>query len=319
MATEPATPKVLKEADGSMPGSAEGLLAATSESAGLIRLPAGIELNEAQAKELELNSPVRLIVLAGAADCGKTTLLSILYEMFQAGTVDKKQFAGCHTFPAFEKKCHLGRTDSGNKDEDTVRNTYDGPHPEYLHLKLQNGPKALGHVDFLFTDVSGEMFEHARNSTDECKKLTFLLRASHILVFMDCEKLFQPKKCWGMAKDAKSLLQSCLDSGMFPQDCFVTVVWAKYDFVEAAKDKEKATAITFMQNEENEIKARFGSRITNLKFHQAAARPNRSPNMNFGHGVGELLEEWVTKFPAGHKEKIPSTATMPTETGNQAV
>ena len=301
-----------------LPGSAEGLLTATKDTAGLIRLPAGIELNESQAQELESNSPARLIVLAGAADCGKTTLLSILYEMFQAGTVDKKQFAGCHTFPAFEKKCHLGRTDSGNKDEDTVRNTYDGPHPEYLHLKLQNGPKALGHVDFLFTDVSGEMFEHARNSTEECKKLTFLLRASHILVFMDCEKLFQPKKCWRMAKDAKSLMQSCLDSGMFPPDCFVTVVWAKYDFVEAANDKEKAAAKAFMQNEENEIRTRFGPRITNLRFHQAAARPKQTPNMNFCHGVGELLEEWVTKVPTRRNEKKLSSVAAPREISGQA-
>jgi len=297
MATEPTTTQWTETSEESLPASAEALLAATNAVPGLIRLPAGIELNETQAQDMGSKLPVRLIVLAGAADCGKTTLLSILYEMFQAGIVEKKQFAGCDTFPAFEKKCHLGRTDSGNKEEDTVRNTYDGPHPEYLHLKLQDGPKALGHIDFLFTDVSGEMFEHARNSTDECRKLTFLLRANHILVFLDCEKLFQPKKCWGMEKDAKSLIQSCLDSRMFDPDCFVTVVWAKYDFVEAAKGKEKSTAKAFMQQVENQFKSRFGPRIKNLKFHQTAARPNRSKNLQFGHGVNELLEEWVAKVP----------------------
>lgn len=306
MPTEPTPTEGTDQTD-------EALLSATSAVHGLIRLPAGIELNEAQAQDMELRLPVRLIVLAGAADCGKTTLLSILYEMFQAGFVDKKQFAGCETFPAFEKKCHLGRTESGNKEEDTIRNTYDGPHPEYVHLKLQNGTKALGHIDFLFTDVSGEMFEHARNSTEECKKLTFLLRANHILVFLDCEKIFQPKKCWGMVKDAKSLIQSCLDSEMFAPDCFVTIVWAKYDFVEAAKGKEKVAAKTFIQNEQNEIEARFGSRIVNLKFHQTAARPNRSPNLEFGHGVSELLEEWVTKVPSSRKGNLMATHDSKTQ------
>jgi len=95
--------------------------------------------------------------------------------MFQAGPIEKKQLCGLVTpFPAFEKKCHLGRADSGNEEEDTIRNTYDGPNPEYVHLKLQNGSKALGHIDFLFTDVSGEMFR-------TCKK--FYRRMQEAYVF----------------------------------------------------------------------------------------------------------------------------------------
>jgi hypothetical protein len=262
---------------------------------GLIRLPAGIELNEEQAEQLASERKARLVVLAGAVDCGKTTLLSSLYEMFQAGPIEKKQFAGCETFPAFEKKCHLGRADSGNDKEDTARNTYEGPEPEYLHLKLQSGPKALSHIDFLFTDVSGEMFEHARNSTDECKKLLFLRRAAHILVFLDCEKLFRPEKRWGMVNDAKALIQSCLDSNMIEPDSFITVVWAKYDFIEAAKGKEKEAAKRFIKQIEDEFKAAFADRIKNLKFHKTAVRPTQYPKLKFGYGVHELLEDWIAK------------------------
>jgi hypothetical protein len=301
MALEPKPTQTATEPGHTLPASAQELLAATSAVPGLIRLPAGIELNEEHAKQMALERPVRLIVLAGAVDCGKTTLLTSIYEMFQAGPIEKKQFAGCDTFPAFEKKCHLGRADSGNEEEKSGRNPYDGPHPEYVHLKLQNGPKALGHIDFLFTDVSGEMFEHARNSTDECKKLTFLRRACHIVVFLDCEKLIQPTKRWGMVKDAKSLIQSCLDSQMFEPDCFVTVVWAKCDFVEAAEGKEKAAAKDLINYVEDEFKTRFAPRIKNFKFHQTAARPNRYPDLNFGYGVGELLEAWVTEIPQSRK------------------
>ncbi len=295
MAAEPNQSKSTDSDEGDLPESAEALLSTTAITSGLIRLPAGLELNEEQARQMASEKPVRLIVLAGAVDCGKTTLLSILYEMFQAGPVEKKQFAGCDTFPAFEKKCHLGRADSGNDEEDTGRNTYDGPHPEYLHLKLQNGPKALSQIDFLFTDVSGEMFEHARNSTDECKKLTFLHRASHVLIFFDCEKVLQPNKRWGMVKDAKSLIQSCLDSDMFDPESFVTVVWAKCDFLEAAKGKEKTAAKAFVQQVEDEFKTSFAKRIKNFKFHRTAARPSRHPELKFGYGVAELLEDWVSK------------------------
>lgn len=308
MPNEPTQPKATAESEATAQASAEALPTPSNAVPGLIRLPLGIELTEDDAQRMASEKPVRLIVLAGAVDCGKTTLLTSLYEMFQDGPIEKKQFAGCDTFPAFEKKCHLGRADSGNEEEDTGRNTYEGPHPEYVHLRLQHGPKALGHIDFLFTDVSGEMFEHARNSTDECKKLTFLRRASHILVFLDCEKLFQPAKRWGMVKDAKSLIQSCLDSGMIGAESFVTVAWAKYDFVEAAKSKEKAAAKAFMQQREDEFKTAFAHRIKNFKFHRMAARPKRYPKLKFGFGVGELLEAWVTKAPpVGKLEVEPPT------------
>src|SRR5271165_5168132 len=155
MPTEATPTATVLDAKKTLPASAETLLVGTGAVPGLIRLPAGIELDEAQVQKMTAERRLRLIVLAGAVDCGKTTLLTTVYEMFLEGPIEKKQFAGCDTFPAFEKKCHLGRTDSGNREEDTGRNTYDGPHPQYVHLKLQNGPKALGHIDFVFTDVSG--------------------------------------------------------------------------------------------------------------------------------------------------------------------
>ena len=139
----------------------------------LISLPSGTVLTEVQAQTMATDRSVRLIVIAGAVDCGKTTLLTSLYELFQTGPVKTSQFAGCDTFPAFEQRCHLSRVDSENENPDTVRTPYDGPHPEYLHVKIQDGAGEDGHIDFLFTDVSGEMFEHARNSTDECKQADF--------------------------------------------------------------------------------------------------------------------------------------------------
>lgn len=262
-----------------------------------IILPAGTELNEAQAQTMASGRPVRLIVIAGAADCGKTTLLTSLYELFQAGPIQANQFAGCDTLPAFEKRCHLSRVDSENEEPDTLRTAYDGPHPEYLHVKIQDVAAGASHIDFLFTDVSGEMFEHARNSTDECKKLTFLRRASHLLVFLDCEKAVHPEKRWGMVQDAKSLLQSFLDSDMLESACFVTVVWAKCDYFEAAKDKTPMNE--FVKHVEDDFNASFSDRIPNFKFHRTAARPTRFPNLKMGYGVKELLGDWIVNWPQG--------------------
>lgn len=263
----------------------------------LISLSGGIVLNEAQAQTMAADRPVRLVVTAGAVDCGKTTLLSIVYELFQTGPVSSIHFAGCETLPAFEQRCHLSRADSENDEAQTSRTPYDGPHPEYLHLKIQEGSDSDVHTDFLFTDVSGEMFEHARNSTNECKRLTFLLRAAHLVVFLDCDKAMQPDKRWGMVQDAKSLLQSCLDSGMLSPACYVTVVWAKCDFFEAAKDKKAVE--TFVAGVQEDFQTAFGNRIPHFKFHRCAARPTRFPNLKMGFGVREFLSEWVEKWPQG--------------------
>lgn len=267
-----------------------------------IRLSPGTVLTEAQALAMAANRSVRIIVLAGAVDCGKTTLITSLYELFQSGAVKKVQFAGCNTLPAFEQRCHLSRIESEKESADTLRTSYEGPQPEYLHLKIQNGDANADQIDFLFTDVSGEMFEHARNSTDDCKQLTFLHRASHFVVFLDCEKALIVDKKWDMVQEVKSLFQSCLDSAMLEHSCFCTVVWAKCDFFEAAKNK--AAVAEFVKEVEDDLKATFGNRLPNLKFHRTAARPTRFPNLKMGFGVRELLDDWITIWPQGRAMQL---------------
>ena len=271
-----------------------------------IQLPAGTALTEAQALALASDRSVRIIVLAGAVDCGKTTLVTSLYELFQSGPVKAVQFAGCNTFPAFEQRCHLSRTESEKESADTLRTTYEGPHPEYLHLKIQNGENEADHIDFLFTDVSGEMFEHARNSIEECKQLTFLHRASHLLVFLDCEKALITDKKWIIVQEVKSLFQSCLDSSMLDSKCFVTVVWSKCDFFEVAKDK--AAVAAFVKDVEDDLRASFGGRLPNLKFHRTAARPTRFPNLKMGYGVRDLLDDWIKIWPQGRAMQLAPPA-----------
>src|SRR5579872_6636824 len=77
--------------------------AAENPSSNFIDLPAGRELNELEATSLAISRPVQLIVIAGPVLCGKTTLLTSLYESFQSGGVSGCTFAGSNTLPAFER------------------------------------------------------------------------------------------------------------------------------------------------------------------------------------------------------------------------
>ena len=266
----------------------------------LIDLPSGKELNETSAIRLGASTLVRLVVLAGPVDSGKTTLLTSLYELFQLNPVCGQNFAGSMTLPAFEMRCHLARTASESATAQTERTVYKGPDPFYLHLRTASAEPPHAQADFLFTDVSGEMFEHAQNSTSECKELRFLHRASHFLLLLDGEKAVRPER-WGMIQKSKTMLESCLDAKMLPSFCAVNVVWAKYDYFEAAPDRDKEQHQAFRDEVVGQFQTAFRHRVGQLKFRQVAARPKQAPKLGFGKGVPELFKDWVTDYPQSRR------------------
>jgi hypothetical protein len=256
-----------------------------------IDLPQGKELNDVAALDLAKSRPVQWIVLAGPTDSGKTTLLTSLYELFQWRRVEGYAFAGSNTLPALEERCYLSRRDSGNVMPHTPRTPYKGPHPEYLHLRVRHTQGLRSFRDFLFTDVSGEMFEHARDSTTECKEMTFLKRANHFLLFLDSAKGVHQDKRWAMFEDGRALLRSCLDSAMIPANCVVNVVWSRFDYF-VAKEADESHQ-NFRAEAEEELRKAFDQLIPRLMFSQIAARPLEVPALQFGHGVPPLLKQWA--------------------------
>jgi len=264
----------------------------------LIDLPTGKELDESGALKLEVARPVRLVVVAGPVGCGKTTLLTSLYELFQWGLVSGYSFAGSHTLPAFERRCYLSRTASERSEPDTERTPFG--EVRYLHLRIS--PEDLSReIDFLFTDVSGETFERARDSTLECQQLTFLRQADHFLLLLDSEKLIVKERRWEVAHDSMTLLRSCLDSGMLSANCLVNVLWTKFDYFQAASGPDHAR---FLEQLEGELKTEFGSRVGRLSFSRVAARPTEVDSLKFGHGLPELLSYWSSVSPRERSMKL---------------
>ncbi len=256
-----------------------------------VNLPEGKELNEAAALDLAKSRPVQWIVLAGPTDSGKTTVLTSLYELFQWRKVEGYTFAGSKTLPAFEERCYLSRRDSGNIVPHTRRTRYDGPNPLYLHLRIRSTQGLRPFRDILCTDVSGEMFEHARDSTAECKEMRFLKRANHFLLFFDSAKGIQSDKCWAMFEDGKALLRSCVDSEMIGARCVVNVVWSRFDYFVAEEAQEGHTH--FRAEVERELRETFNNVIPNLMFSEVAARPLKAPKLRMGHGVPAMLKQWA--------------------------
>lgn len=256
-----------------------------------IDLPKGKELNDSAALDLARSRPVQWIVLAGPSDSGKTTLLTSLYELFQWRKVEGYAFAGSSTLPGFEERCYLSRRDSGNQLPHTPRTRYEGPNPLYLHLRIRSTKGLHPFGDILCTDVSGEMFEHARDSVAECKEMIFLKRANHFLLFLDSAKGVQQDKRWAMFEDGKALLRSCVDSSMIGANCVVNVVWSRFDYF-VAEEAEVAHQL-FRAEVEKELRETFNKVIPTLMFSQVAARPLKAPTLRIGHGVPALLKQWA--------------------------
>jgi hypothetical protein len=268
--------------------------AAASPATGpdVIDLPSGNELDALAAAELQGAQLVRLIVVAGPVGAGKTTLITTLHDLFQTGKIGDYAFAWSRTLPAFERRCHLSRVASERSVADTERTKFG--EVRYLHIQIME-PELRDHLlDLLFTDVSGESFELARDSILECQRLHFLKMADHFLLLIDCEKIIDRKKRNQVIHDSMMLLRSCLDSGMLAASCFVNVLWTKYDFVAAAGNGEHAS---FLDKATQEFQKQFSTRVGKLSFRKVAARPADVDGLEFGYGLPELLQEWATESP----------------------
>jgi len=244
----------------------------------VIDLPSGNELDALAAAELQGAQQTRLIVVAGPVGAGKTTLITTLHDLFQTGKIGGYAFAWSRTLLAFERRCHLSRIASERSVPDTERTKFG--EVRYLHIQISGPELPENRIDLLFTDVSGESFELARDSIAECQRLHFLKMADHLLLLIDCEKIIDRKKRNQVIHDAMLLLRSCLDSGMLGASCFVNVLWTKYDFVAAAHNGEHAS---FLEKATQEFQKQFSSRVGKLSFRRVAARPADVDGLEFGY------------------------------------
>jgi hypothetical protein len=231
----------------------------------------------------------RLIILAGAAESGKTTLLASLYGCFQEGPFAGYLFAGSQTLMGFERRCHLSRITSGREKPDTER-TKPGSEKNLLHLRVRIEDLSRPAQNLLLSDISGETFRLAKDSTDEVLKLEMLKRADYFVLLLDGDKLSQQKTRQETFIDGVSLLRSCLDAKILGKNSFVNVLFTKWDLIEDNSDKAKI--LQFIDHVETEMEERFKSRVGQLRFFRIAARPQK-PLLEFGYGLKEIFPSWV--------------------------
>lgn len=254
----------------------------------LREFPTGDDLYIEDASAVMAAGPSRLLVVAGAPRCGKTTLLNGIYELFQEGPIDLLTFGGSRSLVGFEKRCHPSREVSQADRADTTR-TPGSEDARFLHLKFYQTDCAEPPRHLLLSDIDGEFFKRLRDSTDECKRHPFLKRADRLLVLIDGRKLANVRRRHEALEDGKSLLRSMLDSGMIGATTVIHVVITKWDHAHAAVVAGKPM-IEFVSEGFAPVLA---SRSYQWTVNPVAARPAPGSTFAFGHGIAALLPAWV--------------------------
>lgn len=289
-ATLTECPYIGKEPTDAAPPATEGPNGETEPGLEEVALPDGRALTAERATATVRSALTRVVVLAGDVESGKTTLAAGLYERFQNGPYAGLLFAGSLTLAGFEERCHTARMASERMRPVTLR-TSTSEDFRFLHLRLRS-TQSRGEIrDLLITDLSGERYQLARDSSEEVKLLTALRRADHVALLVDGAQLLKAETRHEAATNPQALLRSCLDEGMLDTRTHVQVVFSKWDLVSTGPTA--ADAIQFTENVVTTAFRRFEHRLGSLEFVRVAARPDRATGVPAPLGLDRLLDVWL--------------------------
>jgi hypothetical protein len=146
-------------------------------------LPGRLPLDVEEARSFARRGPCMVVALAGMPECGKTSLLARLHQLFQAGPVAGFEFAGSRSLPHFEELNWLATLESGVPAPTMPRSSSQFDN-SFIHLAVRSIDNHT-RMELLLNDITGETFEKAVASQPECEKLIALARADHLVVVVD--------------------------------------------------------------------------------------------------------------------------------------
>jgi len=254
----------------------------------------GSELSLAEITSITHRYPCDLVIILGDLDCGKTTLLATIFDLFQIGHLKKYLFAGSLTQKGFEIRSHLSRMLSGGTKPDTERTkTLEF---RILHIAIKSIEDSII-KHFLLSDISGETIQLARSSGPAMKdQLGMVKLANHIIYIIDGEKLSGPKKA-ATIMDAELFIQSAIDNKIFTKDTILNILISKWDLL------EKVETFNLEESIIKKINIRFQEKLNGINFKKIASRPNEEnvSNIDLGFGVEDLINDFM-KVPTTQKK-----------------
>lgn len=260
----------------------------------IFNLPLGEALAIEDTYLITSKSKTKLIVLAGPSECGKTTLITTVYQLFHKAPIDEFYFAGSQTIKGFEQRAYHTRTNSGMNTPNTQR-TRIGSIDSFLHLKLWNSKKKSKHT-FLLADFSGEDFKNARANVEVMKEdFSVIKRADFLVVIIDGDSITQKDKRYSAVQITQELLRTMKNAKVLNDNTKICFVVSKSDIVKI-RCKDNPSLSSFVNEIPNKLNSIFNNIENEIQFYNIAAMPKNTEVVSVGYGISELIKEW-TKEP----------------------
>lgn len=254
----------------------------------VIELFDGEQLTLKNVRQVTYKYPTDVVYLIGEHDSGKTTILATLFEMFQMGPFHEYNFAGSYTQVGFERRCYYSRIGSDRSVPDTERTKL--LEFNFLHLALKKNPERPETIHLLLSDISGEKFKRARNSSDEMRELSLMSRAKIVNYVIDGEKLAKPRSRFAAINEAKLFIQKALDVCVFNKKTQLNFIVSKWDLLNSVSD------FNYLEHIEGAFTRDFQGRLRGIEFYKIAVRPLEiTDEFELGHGLLKILNSWLVK------------------------
>lgn len=254
---------------------------------GFLPLPSGRALSLQETYDVMASENTSVIVLVGPSECGKTTIESTIYQLFQREKLTNHLFAGSKTIQGYEDRSFYTRINSKQEVATTPR-TSRGVQEIFLHLRLLNENKEQ-RANYLFADLSGEEIQaHIANVGSLTKQMPFLKFADSLTVILDGERLANKHRRNGVIEEASTMIRTIFDAGLYSMSTKVQLVISKYDIIKASDDPN---INRFIEERIKELQSLIARYIKNVTVHEVAAMPHNS-SFAVGFGLESLLSAW---------------------------
>lgn len=266
----------------------------------MFQLPTGEALNYDEAYCISATYPTKFIVIAGDSQCGKTTLVTTLYQQFLQDIPTRYRFAGSQTIQAFEQRAYLSRSTSKQTQPDTQRTIRDLR--DVLHLCLWDCTQDI-YSNLLLTDFSGEEFNNVMGNSLLAKEEFQIIRAAHFfLMLIDGEQLCSSRE--RELDKTINFLKTFYFAELFRSEVRIVVVVSKYDLL-ISKCKEDLSLQSFIDDIQQRIIDAIPNVAKNLVFMKLAAMPVDSKLVPVGYGLEPLLSLWLSPIKWQPNLRVP--------------
>lgn len=267
----------------------EGEEAELSFSQDKYQINSGEAINSSDIYKIAAKESTRMIVFVGPVACGKTTMETSLYQLFQNSPVNDFYFAGSYSIQGFEQRAFYTRIKSKGNEPTTQRTSLEDTQ-SFLHLRLWNRSNNMI-SNLILADISGEALTNHIGQVNEVKNsFPFIERADYVVGIIDGEKLCNKKTRYSIVPEVIEMIRTFWDAELIEDGCVLQMVFSKYDLFSKVENHD-----LILEKIKQQVKARLSELFMDIEFYNVAAMPSTIDEFCVGYGLEDLLQGWVRK------------------------